>query len=66
MAEKEQKAKATPKGVLRVATAAGVPSRWRAGRGFTAEPTEIALGELTADQVAALKADPYLQVESGE
>lgn len=41
-------------------TARGVESRYRAGGQFSKEPRELAVDAKT---LAALKADPYLQVE---
>jgi len=41
-------------------TARGVESRYRAGLQFSKEPKEITVDAKT---LAALKADPYLQVE---
>lgn len=43
--------------------AAGVASRYRIGRQFTAEPVEIPAADLDADDVTALLADPHLAVE---
>lgn len=40
------------------------PQRFRAGRRFTDTPTEIADGVLTADEEAALRADPRLLVDT--
>jgi hypothetical protein len=37
-------------------------SFWRCGRQFSAEPTVIALSELSEDEVATLKAEPMLAV----
>jgi hypothetical protein len=41
---------------------AGSGSRWRAGRKFTAEPSLIAKADLSAEEIAALLADPTLAV----
>lgn len=40
--------------------------RYRIGRGFSREVTEIPLDELDEDQVEALKADPLLSVTETE
>ncbi len=40
--------------------------RWRAGRHFTAEPTSIPAGDLTMQQLAALRDDPVLMVSAVE
>lgn len=40
--------------------ARGVPSRMRAGMQFTSEVQEV---EVTAEQLAAIRADKYLTVE---
>lgn len=40
------------------------PSRWRAGRKFTAQPTVIPLGDLTHTEVEAINADPLLSVKT--
>lgn len=37
--------------------------RWRAGRHFTAEPVDIPMDELTGDELAALEADPKIEIE---
>lgn len=39
------------------------PRRWRIGRPFGAEPVTILLDELSANEIAALHADPLLRVE---
>lgn len=41
---------------------AKVPTRWRIGRQFTKEHTDFEVGELAADELEALKADPLLIV----
>jgi hypothetical protein len=37
--------------------------RWRAGRHFGPEPVDIAAGDLTEAEIAALAGDPALSVE---
>lgn len=46
-----------------VQVTATVDSRWRIGRQFSKTPTDFAPGELAADELIALKADPLLVVE---
>lgn len=48
--------------IIRV-RAAGVPQRWRIGRCFTHEPTDIPAGVLNQAQLDRLDADRYLSVE---
>lgn len=48
-----------------VEVVAKVDTRWRIGRQFTKVPTPFEPGELGADELAALKADPLLIVTEG-
>lgn len=71
MAEKETKEPKAPKvpkaagdaGVVVRVKAAGVASRWRCGRHFTAESTDIPATELTEDEFKRLSEDPSLKVD---
>ncbi|ACB34508.1 hypothetical protein Lcho_2242 [Leptothrix cholodnii SP-6] len=39
---------------------------WRAGRDWSAQPTTVAISELSDAQIAALKAEPLLLVQNAE
>ena len=57
----EQGAAETAPTIIRVSSFA--PMRCRAGRQFGQEPTEIALADLTTDELEAIETDPQLKTE---
>lgn len=57
----EQGATETAPTIIRVSSFA--PMRCRAGRQFGKDPTEIALADLTPDELAAIESDPQLKTE---
>ena len=60
MSEETKKPDAKATKVKAKVAARGVPSRMRAGMQFTNETREV---EVTAEQLAAIRADKYLTVE---
>lgn len=57
----DQGAAETAPTIIRVSSFATM--RCRAGRQFGQAPTEIALADLTADELAAIESDPQLRTE---
>lgn len=64
VAKGEQAAKASAR-VIKVA-AVSAQGRWRIGRFFTREVTEIDAGELSGEELERLVGDPQLIVDLGE
>lgn len=60
--EPKVKAKAAPEGEVTIVVVGPAKGRWRAGRHFGPEPTQISLEELTKPQLEALRSDPELVV----
>jgi len=52
--------------ILRIVPMTGRPSYRAIGRVFGQKATDIALADLTKDQVAKLKADPWLSVTEAQ
>lgn len=56
----EAKKPAAKKSTGKITVIGPAAGRWRAGRKFGAEPVEIALADLSQDQLAALQGDAAL------
>ncbi|WP_036536712.1 HI1506-related protein [Oceanobacter kriegii] len=52
--------------LLEISTTKGVKSFRRAGYGFSEQPVQLPVDDLTDEQIAALKAEPLLRVVETE
>jgi hypothetical protein len=66
MAKPDTPAKETKVRALRVSTQRGVQTFRRAGREFTPEPRELAIADLSREQLRALRDEPMLVCEEVE